>query len=73
MRGFRSIYYLRHITLVIPHHVELVCYAYAPPGSMLTEDAAVFTESFITSVVIGQVSSNPTLVHALFACLSTEQ
>ncbi|UYV66257.1 PARVA [Cordylochernes scorpioides] len=37
-----------------PDYPSLVCYAYSPPGGLLSLNAAEYTKSFITSVVLGK-------------------
>lgn len=31
----------------------LKCFAFSPPGCLVTQEAALFCESFVTSVIIG--------------------
>ena len=36
---------------------ELKCFAYSPPGGLLSLNMARYTEDFVCSVVLGQVNS----------------
>ena len=40
--------------LLRPRYPDLHCYCYSPPGSVVNEAGARYTESFITSVTLGQ-------------------
>ena len=37
-----------------PHWPHLKCFAFSPPGGLLSEDAARFSETFCMSVIIGR-------------------
>ncbi|XP_052006481.1 diacylglycerol lipase-alpha isoform X2 [Xyrauchen texanus] len=40
--------------LLRPQYPSLHCYAYSPPGGLLSEDAMEYSKDFITSVVLGK-------------------
>ncbi|XP_041917446.1 diacylglycerol lipase-alpha isoform X3 [Alosa sapidissima] len=40
--------------LLRPHYPSLHCYAYSPPGGLLSEDAMEYSKEFCTSVVLGK-------------------
>ncbi|XP_029438044.1 sn1-specific diacylglycerol lipase alpha isoform X2 [Rhinatrema bivittatum] len=40
--------------LLRPQYPSLKCYAYSPPGGLLSEDAMEYSKEFVTSVVLGK-------------------
>ncbi|XP_051987340.1 diacylglycerol lipase-alpha-like isoform X1 [Xyrauchen texanus] len=40
--------------LLRPQYPSLCCYAYSPPGGLLSEDAMEYSKDFVTSVVLGK-------------------
>ncbi|XP_051561602.1 diacylglycerol lipase-alpha-like isoform X2 [Myxocyprinus asiaticus] len=40
--------------LLRPQYPSLHCYAYSPPGGLLSEDAMEYSKDFVTSVVLGK-------------------